>query len=103
MDVRVKSLDGNQYAQVLTHRSYFAKIYLMGSKSFAGEALKVFCREFGVSGKIIFDSSKEQNKKDTLFQKTLGKNNISQSTIEPGLHNHNPAKGVICEIRKKWY
>ena len=48
MDGRCKSLDGNNFAQVFTNKSYFAKIYPMDSKSKAGDALKLFCQEFGV-------------------------------------------------------
>ena len=60
MDGRVKSKQGNRYAQVFGNQSYFAKIYPMDSKGQAGEALKTFCREFGVPEHLNFDGSKEQ-------------------------------------------
>ena len=58
MDGRCKSLDGNKHVQVFANTSYFAKIYPMDSKSKAGDALKVFCQEFGVPEKLTFDGSK---------------------------------------------
>ena len=65
IDGRARSLDGNQYAQVFTNRGYFAKLYPMESKSSSGDALKIFCREFGVPEKLISDGSKEQTGKNT--------------------------------------
>ena len=35
--------------------------------------------------------------------KTVRDNDITHTVIEPDMHNHNPAEGVIREIRKKWY
>ena len=64
-----KSLDGNKCAQVFANKGYFAKIYPMDSKSKCGDALKIFCREFGVPERLIFDGSKEQTKKNTTFMK----------------------------------
>ena len=66
MDGRVKSLDGNRYAQVFTNQSYFAKIYPMDTKRKAGDALKIFCQEFGIPEKLVFDGSKEQTQKGTF-------------------------------------
>ena len=35
--------------------------------------------------------------------KTVRDNDINHTVIEPDMHNHNTAEGVIREIRKKWY
>ena len=60
LDGRVQSRDGNQYAQVFTNKSFFAAIYPMDSKGKAGDALRVFCEEFGVPDRLVSDGSKEQ-------------------------------------------
>ena len=58
MDGRCKSLDGNRYAQVFANKSYFSRIYPMDSKRKAGDSLRLFCQEFGVPEKLLFDGSK---------------------------------------------
>ena len=104
LDGRCKSLDGNKYAQVFAHkRSYFSKIYPMDSKKKAGNALRLFCQEFGVPEKLTFDGSKEQTEKDTEFMKQIRTHNINYHISEPDMHNQNPVEGVIREIRRKWY
>ena len=60
MDGRVKSLEGNKYAQVFANKAYFSRIYPKDSKGRAGDALRLFCQEFGVPNKLTFDGSKEQ-------------------------------------------
>ena len=67
MDGHCISLDGNKYAQVFASDGYFSKIYPMDTKAKAGEALRTFCKEFGVPYNLTFDSSKEQCGKNTLF------------------------------------
>ena len=57
MDGRCKSLDGNRYTQVFTNDKYFSKIYPMDSKGKAGDALRIFCEEFGVPQTLTFDGS----------------------------------------------
>ena len=69
IDGRTKSLDGNRYAQIFTSKQYFAKLYPMDSKGKAGDALKIFCREFGIPENLTFDGSKEKNCKGTEFMK----------------------------------
>ena len=44
-------------------KQHFAKIYQMDSKLKAGDALKLFCQEFGVPEKLTFEGSKEQGEK----------------------------------------
>ena len=103
MDGRGKSLDGNKYAQVFANKSYFSRIYPMDSKKKAGDALRLFCQEFGVPEKLTFDGSKEQSKKGTEFMKQIRTHNIDFHISEPDMHNQNPVEGVIRELRRKWY
>ena len=103
MDGRCISLDGNKYAQVFANERYFSKIYPMDSKKKAGEALKVFCKEFGVPYNLTFDGSKEQCKKGTTFMKEIRKHEINYHISEPDMHNQNPVEGVIREVRRKWF
>ncbi len=69
MDGRCKSLDGNKYAQVFANKAYFSRIYPMDSKKKAGDALRLFCQEFGIPERLTFDGSKEQSKPSTKFMK----------------------------------
>ena len=103
MDGRCKSLDGNKYAQVFANKSYFSRIYPMDSKGKAGDALRLFCQEFGVPEKLTFDGSKEQTGKNTKFMKQIRSHNINYHISEPDMHNQNPVEGVIRELRRKWY
>ena len=48
MDGRLKSLDRNRYAHVLSNGTYFAEIYPMAKNSDALQALKTFVMELGV-------------------------------------------------------
>ena len=103
MDGRVKSLAGNRYAQVFANYAYFARIYPMDSKKKAGDALRLFCQEFGIPEDLTFDGSKEQNMKGTSFMHQVRTHNINYHVSEPGHHNQNPVEGVIRELRSKWY
>ena len=103
MDGRCKSLDGNKYAQVFANKLYFSRIYPMDSKKKAGDALRLFCQEFGVPEHLTFDGSKEQTKKGTEFMKQVRKHDIDYHISEPGMHNENPVEGCIRELRRKWY
>jgi hypothetical protein len=102
-DGRVKSKDGNRYAQVFANKKYFAAVYPMDSKGKAGDAFKEFCNEFGVPDKLTFDGSKEQTKGGTTFMKEIRKHNVDYHIIEPERPNQNPAEGVIRELRKRWF
>ena len=103
MDARSKSLDGNKYAQVFANKAYFSRIYPMDSKGKAGDALRLFCQEFGVPERLTFDGSKEQTGKGTEFMRQIRVHDIDYHICEPGMHNQNPVEGVIREIRRKWY
>ena len=52
---RTVSCDGNKYVQVFANHTYFAAIYPMDRKVKAGEALRVFCQEFGVPERLTID------------------------------------------------
>jgi len=103
MDGRCKSLDGNKYAQVFANKSYFSRIYPMDSKGKAGDALRLFCQEFGVPERLTFDGSREQTGKGTQFMKQIRRHDIDYHVTEPDQHNQNPVEGVIRELRRKWY
>ena len=103
MDGGCKSLDDNRYAQVFANKSYFSRIYPMDSKKKAGNALRLFCQEFGAPEKLTFDGSKEQTKKGTEFMKQIRTHNIDYHICEPDLHNQNPVEGAIREVRRKCY
>jgi hypothetical protein len=75
----------------------------MQKKSDAGQALKTFVRELGVPEELTIDGSKEQNKPGTDFMKCCRRNDIKVKTTEPEHPNHNPAEGVIREVRRRWF
>ena len=55
MDGRIKAISRNRYAKVFANDKYFAKNYPMDKKGKAGDALKKFCRDFGVQEHLNFD------------------------------------------------
>ena len=75
----------------------------MGSKSTAGDNLKIFCGKFGVPESLTFDSSKGQNCKGTEFMQQYRRYDIDHYTIEPDLNEQNHIEGVIHQVRRKWY
>ena len=75
----------------------------MDSKTKAGEALKVFCKECGVPYTLTLDGSKEQCKKGTTFMKEIRKHEFTYHISEPNMHNQNPLESVIREVRRKWF
>jgi hypothetical protein len=99
----VKSKDGNSCGQIFANGSYFATFYPMDSKSKAGDALRVFCKEFGVPDTLRHDGAKEMCKKGTEFKAQVRRHDISIHISEPDLHNQSPAEGVVREVRRKWY
>ena len=103
IDGRCKSLEGNKYAQVFANKGYFFHIYPMNSKKKAGDALRLFCQEFGVPERFTFDRSKEQTMKGSEFMKQIRTHNIDYHISEADLHNQNFCEGVIRELRCKWY
>ena len=67
----------------------------MDSKKKAGDALRLFCQEFGVPEKLTFDGSKEQTSKGTTFMKQIRRHDIDYHISEADLYNQNPVEGVI--------
>ena len=103
MNGRCKTLNGNRYAQVFANTQYFSRVYPMDSKGKAGDALRVFCQEFGVPETLIIDGSKEQTGKNSYFMKQIRTHDINYHVSEPDLHNQVPVEGVIRELRRRWY
>ena len=96
-----KSMDGNQYEQVVANKEYFAKVYPKDSKSKAGDALKFFCQNFGVPKRVNFDGSKEEACKVNTSMKEVLRQGIDYHISEPDIHNHTTVEGVIREVRQK--
>ena len=103
VDGHVKSRDGNLYGQIFANEAYFATFYPMDRKKKAGDALRTFCREFGVPSKLIIDGSGEQTGKHTEFMRQIRVHDIDLKIAETGLHNQSPAEGVVREVRRRWY
>jgi Reverse transcriptase (RNA-dependent DNA polymerase) len=100
---RVKSKDGNTCGQIFANESYFATFYPMDTKSKAGDALRVFCREFGVPERLVHDGAKEMTGRKTEFQAQVSKHDITTRISEADLHDQSPAEGVVREVRRKWF
>ena len=83
MDVQVKSLDLNRYAQVLSNWTYFAEIYPMAQKADVGQALKMFVMKLGVPDELTVDGSKDQNSPGTDFMKCCRRNDILLTRTKP--------------------
>ena len=98
-----KSLDGNKYAQIFATEDYFVAAYLMESKALAGDTLKEFITDYGVPDKIIMDGAGEQTGKRSTFMEQVRKHHIDYHVSEPERYNQSRVKGVIREIRKKWF
>lgn len=81
----------------------FFRIYPTDKKSKAGDALRLFCQDFGVPEHLTFDSSKEQCSKGITFMKQILSHNINYHICEADLHNKNLVEGVILELSRKWY
>ena len=76
MDGRSKTIAVNRYAHVFANDKYFAKPFPMDMKGKAGDALREFCRYFGVPEHLTFVRSREQTCKGTTFMKTARHYNI---------------------------
>ena len=99
----VKSKDGNICGQIFANDSYFATFYPMDTKKKAGDALRIFCKEFGVPDTLRHDGAKEMCEKNTEFRSQVRKHDITTHISEADLHNQSPAEGVVREVRRKWY
>jgi hypothetical protein len=94
---RVKLKDGNTCGQLFANENYFAVFYPMDSKAKAGDTLRIFCQEYGVPERLVHDGKK------TEFQSQVSKHDIITRCSEPNLRNQSPAKGVVREVRRKWF
>ena len=71
-----KSKAGNKYGQVFANNTYFAVIYPTDTKKKFGEALCVFCQEFGVSELLTMDGAPYQVGQNSAFMKEVQKQGI---------------------------
>jgi hypothetical protein len=92
---KVKSLNGNKYAQVFANTNNFVAIYPMRSKTMAGDALAEFTQDFGTPTRIYSDGLKEQTEQGTTFVKTAKQLHIELRQTEPRRPEQNRAEGSI--------
>ena len=100
-DFDVKSKDGITCDQIFVNKSYFAAFYPMDSKGTANDALRVFCKEFGVPDTLRHDGAKEMCMKGTEFKRQVQRNAIAIQASKDILHNQSLAEGVVREVRRK--
>ena len=67
----------------------------MDSKKKAGDALRLFCQEFGVPERLTFDGSKGQSNPGTEFMNQIRTHSIYYHVSEADLNNQHQAEGVI--------
>ena len=67
----------------------------MDTNKKVGEALRVFCQEFGVPERLMMDGAPYQVGKNSAFMKELLKQGIDFQVIEPERHNQNPAEVIM--------
>ena len=103
MDARCNSIHGERYCQVFGNKDFFVEAYPIDKKSDCHEPLDKFIKQYGVPDCMIYDGSKEQNGKNTEFQRIIHKYDIPTKTSEKQRANQNPSECVIRELRKKWY
>jgi len=101
--VPVKSSDGNICGQLFANERYFATFYPMDSKAKAGNALRTFCREFGIPESLRSDQAPEMCGRKTEFQKQIRQHDIKHHVAEANMHNQSPAEGVAREIKRRYY
>ena len=102
---KVKSLNGNTCAQLITNGS-FTRVYPMESKSSynIAQQLNEFVDDVGIPGTLICDFATEQTGKHTDVHKVIRRNNIRLLPAEKGrgtTQNHR-AETEIREIKNKW-
>ena len=78
-----KSKAGNKYGQVFANNTYFAAIYPMDTKKKVGEALCIFCQEFGVPERLTVDVAPDQVGQNSAFMTEVKKQGIDFQVIEP--------------------
>ena len=95
MDFRCVKFDGQKYAQVFSNTGYFSHTYPMEYKNKKGDALRLFCQEFGVPVHLTLYGSNEHSTKGTTFIKQFLTHNIDYHISKADLHNQNSVDGVI--------
>ena len=75
----------------------------MAKKSDVGQTLKAFFMKLGVPEELKFNGSKDKNSPGTAFMKCCQRNDISLTRTKQERPNHDPAEGVIREIRRRWF
>jgi hypothetical protein len=88
---------------VFANKEFFAVAYPIERKGDAHHPLDYFVRDFGIMDELIMDSSAEQTEKHTEFQAKMRQYGIKTKSSEKECSNQNLAKGVIHEVRKRWY
>ena len=72
---------------MFANNAYFSAIYTMDTKKKVGEALRVFCQEFGVSERLTMDGAPYQVGRNSAFMKEVQKKGINFQVIELERHN----------------
>jgi hypothetical protein len=103
MDMRCKAIHGERYYQIFANKEFFAAAYTIEKQLDAHDPIDLFIKDYGAMDLLISDGGAEQVGKHTQFQAKLRKYDIQSKIAEAERHNQNPAKGVIREIRKRWF
>ena len=96
---RCKSISNNTCAQIFANESYFVKAFPMEKKSLAGQALRLFVRDYGIPEQLTCDGASEQTGPKTEFMQTVRKFDIDHHVSEPHRPQQNRAESVIREVR----
>ena len=88
---------------MFANNAYFVAIYPIDTKKKFGDALRVFCQEFGVPERLTIDGAPDQVGQNSEFMKEVRKQGIDFQVIKPDSHNQNPAEGIFRDIRSKWF
>jgi transposase len=94
----IESTRGNKYAQVFCARNGWARVFPMGKKSDAHEALSLLFARDGVPSKLIIDGSKEQIAGN--FKRKCREAGCHVRTTEPYSPWSNAAEGTIRELKR---
>lgn len=98
---KYKGLNGGTCLQVVTNGRYVHPDP-MERKAGAGDAMKRFGNVVGIPESLVYDGAKEQNGKNTEFDRWVRKNHIDTRNTEPYSSFQNKAELGIREIRRRW-
>ena len=79
---RNKAVDSNAVSQLFANKKMFAVSYLLISKKYAREALKLYISQYGAPEFLTFDGAAEQCKRGTLFMKQVSLHSIKHHISE---------------------